>query len=133
MPSCRVTIRIPGRGCAGGWLAMISDAAKLISMITLYSCIVSDVPMPLSFVGVLLAMLAFSSFAVSPVIVDVEVEREKVLARGPRCVSLSSRGRDLSASIFGGEIDVEGSSKLAATFPSYCPTITGGANRASIQ
>ena len=31
-------------------------------------------------------MLAFSS----PVMVDVEGEREKVLARGPRCVSLSS-------------------------------------------
>jgi hypothetical protein len=44
--------------------------------------------MPLSFVGVeLLAMLAFSS---SAVIVAVEVDREKVLARGARCVSLSS-------------------------------------------
>jgi hypothetical protein len=44
--------------------------------------------MPLSFVGVeLLAMPAFSS---SGVIVEVEVDREKVLARGARCVSLSS-------------------------------------------
>lgn len=49
-------------------------------------------PMPLSFVGTELFTLAFSSFAESPVIVDVEVEREKVLARGPRCVSLSSEG-----------------------------------------
>ena len=45
-------------------------------------------PMPLSFVGVvLLAMPAFSS---SGVIVEVEVDREKVFARGARCVSLSS-------------------------------------------
>lgn len=48
------------------------------------------VPIPLSFVEVELpAMLAFSSLG-SGVIVDVEVEREKVFARGPRCVSLSS-------------------------------------------
>jgi hypothetical protein len=44
--------------------------------------------MPLSFVGVeLLVMPAFSS---SGVMVEVEVDREKVLARGARCVSLSS-------------------------------------------
>lgn len=48
---------------------------------------ISEAAMPLSFVGVeLLAMLAFSS---SGVIVEVEVDREKVLARGARCVSLS--------------------------------------------
>jgi hypothetical protein len=35
----------------------------------------------------LLAMLAFSSLSL--VIVEVEGDREKVLARGPRCVSLS--------------------------------------------
>jgi hypothetical protein len=66
--------------------------------------------MPLSFVGVgvpvLLAMLAFSSFAVSPVIVDVEGDREKVLASGPRCVSLSSR-RYVSDPKFRGAMDVE--------------------------
>jgi len=44
--------------------------------------------MPLSLVGVeLLAILAFSA---SAVMVAVEGEREKVLARGARCVSLSS-------------------------------------------
>lgn len=47
--------------------------------------------MPLSFVAMeLLAMLAFSSLSL--VIVEVEGDREKVLARGPRCVSLSSVG-----------------------------------------
>jgi len=44
--------------------------------------------MPLS--ETLFAMLSFSSFAESGMMVDVEVEREKVLASGPRCVSLSS-------------------------------------------
>lgn len=44
--------------------------------------------MPLSFVGVeLLVMPAFSS---SGPMVEVEVDREKVFARGARCVSLSS-------------------------------------------
>jgi len=75
---------------------MASDAAELVSIWRFNLCTDLNIPMPLSFVGVavpvLLAMLAFSSFAVSPVIVDVEGDREKVLARGPRCVSLSSRG-----------------------------------------
>ena len=48
-------------------------------------------PMPLSFVLLpLLAMLAFSSLAPSGVIVEAEGDLEKVLARGARCVSLSS-------------------------------------------
>ena len=52
--------------------------------------------MPLSFVVMeLLAMLAFSSLSL--VIVEVEGDREKVLARGPRCVSLSSVVEVLSA------------------------------------
>lgn len=46
--------------------------------------------MPLSFGVELLAMLDFSSLAVSPAIVDVDGEREKEF-KGPRCVSLSSR------------------------------------------
>lgn len=47
--------------------------------------------MPLSFVGVVAPdMPAFSSLT-SLVIVEAEVEREKVFAKGPRCVSLSSK------------------------------------------
>jgi hypothetical protein len=54
--------------------------------------------MPLSFVGVeLLAMPAFSS---SGVIVEVEVDREKVLARGARCVSLSSSRSHISIMVW---------------------------------
>jgi hypothetical protein len=37
-------------------------------------------------------MLDFSSLAESVVIVEVEGDREKVLARGPKWVSLSSKG-----------------------------------------
>jgi len=44
--------------------------------------------MPLS--DTALDILIFSSLVESGVIVDVEGERENVLARGPRCVSLSS-------------------------------------------
>jgi hypothetical protein len=67
---------------------MISDAAAKISIFP-HTSIIHDVPMPLSFVGVELpARLAFSSFSL--VIVEIEGVREKVLARGPRCVSLSS-------------------------------------------
>ena len=55
-----------------------------------------NVPMPLSLDGMeLLAMLAFSPLSL--VIVEVEGDREKVLARGPRCVSLSSVLEALSA------------------------------------
>ncbi len=67
---------------------MISDAAtrKIRCYTVLPVC--SHIPMPLSLVGVeLLAILAFSA---SAVMVAVEGEREKVLARGARCVSLSS-------------------------------------------
>jgi len=84
--SCNVTIRMPGRGGAGGCVAMSSDAARSISMLSFH---LGDLylPMPLSFVGVeLLAMPDFSS----SVIVEAEVDREKVLPRGARCVSLSS-------------------------------------------
>ena len=53
--------------------------------------------MPLSFVGAEMPVtLGFSSLAGSFVIVEVEGEREKVLARGPRCVSFSSGGRYVS-------------------------------------
>jgi len=80
---------------------MASEAARLVSTEGSGLCNDSNIPMPLSFVGVevlvvVLVMLAFSSFAVSPIMVDVEGEREKVLARGPRCVSLSSRGKCVS-------------------------------------
>lgn len=55
---------------------------------------VQHLPIPLSFAGLgALATLDFSSFAESPVRVFVEGERENVLARGPRCVSLSSASR----------------------------------------
>lgn len=48
--------------------------------------------MPLSFVGVEVpVMLAFSSLSL--MMVEVEGDLEKVLARGPRCVSLSSTVR----------------------------------------
>lgn len=47
--------------------------------------------MPLSLMLLaLLATLALSSFAESVVMVEAEGDRENVLARGPRCVSLSS-------------------------------------------
>jgi hypothetical protein len=47
--------------------------------------------MPLSLMLLaLLVTLAFSSFAESDVMVEAEGDREKVLARGPRCVSFSS-------------------------------------------
>lgn len=55
--------------------------------------------MPLSFVG-MLAKPDFSSLAESVVMVDVDGVREKVLVRGPRWVSLSSRGGEWSASQF---------------------------------
>ena len=75
---------------------MISDAAANSQYISPRSLSVHDVPMPLSFVGSeLLAKLAFSSLSL--VIVEVEGDREKVLARGPRCVSLSSVVNVLSA------------------------------------
>lgn len=45
----------------------------------------SEAAMPLSVETALLGVLGFSS----EVMVEVEGEREKVLARGPRCVSLS--------------------------------------------
>lgn len=66
---------------------MISEAAGEVSLCH-YSRY-SHVPMPLSLRDEL-PMLAFSSLAESPVIVDVDGDREKVLARGPRWVSLSS-------------------------------------------
>lgn len=75
---------------------MISDAAASSQYTSPRSVSGHDVPMPLSFVRIeLLAMLAFSSLSL--VIVEVEGDREKVLARGPRCVSLSSVAGVLSA------------------------------------
>ena len=57
--------------------------------VPLYSHMPRDVPMPLSFVGVEVpAKLAFSSLSL--IMVEAEGDLEKVLARGPRCVSLSS-------------------------------------------
>jgi len=67
---------------------MISDAATRIIRCCNVLPVCGHIPMPLSLVGVeLLAILAFSA---SAVMVAVEGEREKVLARGARCVSLSS-------------------------------------------
>jgi hypothetical protein len=58
--------------------------------------------MPLSFALTptpeLLAMLTLSSFTESGDTVGVEGVREKVLARGPRCVSLSSTQEALATS-----------------------------------
>jgi hypothetical protein len=66
-------MRIPGRGGAGGWVAIISEAA-----------------MPLSFrvVELLFILLSPLSFG-SGVIVEVEVDLENALEMGLRCVSLS--------------------------------------------
>jgi hypothetical protein len=51
------------------------------------------IPIPLSFGdGVLLAILDFSSLDESDVMVWEEGVLENVLASGPRCVSLSSKG-----------------------------------------
>jgi hypothetical protein len=71
--------------------------------------------MPLSFVGVvLLAMPAFSS---SGVIVEVEVDREKVFARGARCVSLSSDSKHVSKllSKFNGKVQHHGQRAAVST------------------
>lgn len=68
---------------------MISEAATVISKLFDVHPICHYIPMPLSFVE-LLARLDFSSFARSGVMVAAEGEREKVFARGARCVSLSS-------------------------------------------
>jgi hypothetical protein len=48
----------------------------------------------------LLAILDFSSLAGSGVIVDAEGDLEKVLARGPRCVSLSSAEKRVSLRLY---------------------------------
>jgi hypothetical protein len=45
----------------------------------------------------LLAILEFSSLAGSGAIVEAEEDLEKVLARGPRCVSLSSIEKRVSS------------------------------------
>lgn len=81
--------------------------------------------MPLSFVGVeLLAIPAFSS---SGVIVEVEVDREKVLARGARCVSLSSESSHVSIVIW----EVNGKEQHPQPACCCCSTllITGEAER----
>lgn len=66
---------------------MASEAAKFISP-WFCPCGCMHIPMPLSLSVVeLLFVLAFSSFGV---MVDVDVDREKVFAKGARCVSLSS-------------------------------------------
>lgn len=71
-------------------MAMASDAAVEISGGSNDES-AQCLPMPLSFVGAgVLARLDFSSLAESVVMVAVEGDLEKVLARGPRCVSLSS-------------------------------------------
>lgn len=54
------------------------------------------IPIPLSFEGLVAVLPDFSSLE-SGVMVEVDGERENVLARGPRCVSLSSRRIDYLA------------------------------------
>ena len=71
---------------------MSSEAATTISNFQKGRGVLHRIPMPLSVETALLGVLGFSS----EVMVEVEGEREKVLARGPRCVSLSSRSPPVS-------------------------------------
>ena len=89
MPSCRVTIRIPGRRGGGGAAAFASDAAATVSNRALSRMWAGYAPIPLG---------SFESARVEPLLtepvwsltmVDVDDERLKVLASGARCVSLS--------------------------------------------
>jgi hypothetical protein len=76
---------------------MISEAATAISKRPEAALVCYGyVPIPLSLVGAELPRPDFSSFARSGVMVEVDGEREKVLARGARCVSFSSAGDEVS-------------------------------------
>lgn len=83
---------MPGRRGGGGGAAFASDAAESVSSFP-GICVRDYAPMPLgSFEStrvVLLPELAGLD-CWSPTIVEVDDERLKVLARGARCVSLSS-------------------------------------------
>lgn len=90
-------MRIPGFGSDCGCVAMASDAAAFSSVKQGHIGQRQFLPMPLSLMLLaLLATLTLSSFAESVVMVDAEGDREKVLARGPRCVSFSSVGTKAS-------------------------------------
>lgn len=81
LPSCSVKIRIPGRAAATGGEIICSDAAIF--------CV--SAPLLLGGgTGVLVPEVVGDLAGASGVMVDWEDEREKVLARGARCVSLSS-------------------------------------------
>lgn len=103
-----MTIRIPGRrGCAGAD-ALASEAAGLGQQ-EVSGDRRTKVPMPLSLesprVVALAAELEALGVGWSPTIVDVDDERLNVLARGARCVSLSSaarvRGRHSAGGLWG--------------------------------
>jgi hypothetical protein len=92
-------MRIPGFGSDCGCVAIASDAAVLTLALAVCVSVEEYEPMPLSFMPLALALLAileFSSLAGSGLIVDAEEDLEKVLARGPRCVSLSSAEKRVS-------------------------------------
>jgi len=90
-------MRIPGRrGCAGAD-ALASEAAVGFGQQAVSAGRGTQVPMPLSFespsVVALAAELEALGVGWSPTMVDVDDERLNVLARGARCVSLSSAAR----------------------------------------
>jgi len=91
LPSCRVTIKIPGRtGPAGGEIKA-SEAAMFCASEPLFDgAMVDDCESGVEAPGV---VLPDGDLTGASVIVDWEEEREKVLARGARCVSLSSTSR----------------------------------------
>ena len=102
-------MRIPGRrGCAGAE-ALASEAAVGVGQQAVSAGRGSQVPMPLSLelpsVVALAAELEALGVGWSSTMVDVDDERLNVLARGARCVSLSSAARVRGASLVVGERD----------------------------
>jgi hypothetical protein len=90
-------MRIPGRRGGAGAAALVSEAAIGAGQQEVSVGREAKVPMPLSFespsVVALAAELEALGVGWSPTIVDVDDERLNVLARGARCVSLSSGAR----------------------------------------
>jgi hypothetical protein len=92
-----VTIRIPGLRGGGGGAALASEAAVAMSAFGRAEAAGEYVLMPFGSLGstavVLLDMLAVDALGVADsllTMVEVDEDRLKVLARGARCVSLSS-------------------------------------------
>lgn len=90
-------MRIPGLRGGGGGAALASEAAEVMSASCMRWSHGEYVPMPFGSLGstavVLLDMLAVDVLGVADslfTMVDVDEDRLKVLARGARCVSLSS-------------------------------------------